>query len=498
VAEEGGRTRLLHRQVPAVVVSGMAHIIVVAGFLFYFKLFPDDVKARDVREAPALTRLDDPPFNEPDPVDPARGIDVDLPPGAEARELGELNFDGPLVPEPPALPGPEDDLPRPAMNLGDPTRMGLDTGSEGREGLGAVGPGQPGVGGQLALPGFVGRPAGATRDRLVRILGGNDDTEAAVALALAWLAKQQNASGYWEFDGTAKSDRVAATGMCLLPFLAAGETHITGAKYKAHIARGLAYLRSQQRPTGQFAESGMYAQAIATIALCELAGMTQDDRVKKSARLAIDFIVKAQAGNGSWGYTAGNEGDTSIVGWQIQALKSARLAGIPVPDKTFKQAETFLESVSDSGATYGYRTKGPTHSLTAVGLLSRQYMGWSPRVSQLARGVRWLWDGYKPRDDDWNMYYYYYATQVFHFFGGREWTAWNEVMRELLLKKQVTDKTPRAKSADIGSWPKDNGFIGDNCGKLGTTALSCLTLEVYYRYLPLYKRDGGGLRELER
>ena len=50
----------------------------------------------------------------------------------------------------------------------------------------------------------------------------------------------------------------------------------------------------------------------------------------------------------------------------------------------------------------------------------------------------------------------------------------------------------------MGSWPKDTGFIGSQCGKLGTTALACLTLEVYYRHLPLYKRDNGGLAELEK
>jgi hypothetical protein len=28
--------------------------------------------------------------------------------------------------------------------------------------------------------------------------------------------------------------------------------------------------------------------------------------------------------------------------------------------------------------------------------------------------------------------------------------------------------------------------------------MSLLTLEVYYRHLPLYKRDGGGQRAMER
>ena len=37
-----------------------------------------------------------------------------------------------------------------------------------------------------------------------------------------------------------------------------------------------------------------------------------------------------------------------------------------------------------------------------------------------------------------------------------------------------------------------------SCGRLGTTCMTLLTLEVYYRHLPLYKRDTGGLKELER
>src|SRR5215472_1005480 len=115
----------------------------------------------------------------------------------------------------------------------------------------------------------------------------------------------QTPGGYWEYDGSHKDDRIAATGMAILPFLAAGETHMTGKKYKQTVGKGLAYLVSQFKPNGQFGGSGMYSQAIATVAICEAAGMTQDDKLKKLARGAIDFIVKGQASNGSWGYTAG-------------------------------------------------------------------------------------------------------------------------------------------------------------------------------------------------
>jgi hypothetical protein len=243
----------------------------------------------------------------------------------------------------------------------------------------------------------------------------------------------------------------------------------------------------------------MYSQAIATIALCEAAGMAQDDKLKRAARAAVEFIVRAQAGNGSWGYTSGEAGDTSIVGWQVQALKSAKLAGIGNVDKALRQAESFLVSVSDdSESRYGYRTKGPTQTLSAVGLLSRIYMSGTPRKAFVARGVKNMWEENRPGNAFWDMYYYYYATQVFFFFDGKDWHQnWNPAIKKLLLDKQVT-AGPDVKSADVGSWPKDDGFIGRCCGRLGTTALACLTLEVYYRHLPLNKREAaGGLEMLE-
>jgi hypothetical protein len=497
-ATEEPKDRLLKRQLPAIVVSGAIHVVLVSGFLIYFKLFPEETKATAATADPVVTLIDDPTVKDPILTEPIQGLDPELPTGvADIPKEDKLNILAPPLPDaPPALPG-EAALPSDSMLLGDLLKnLAPETGQPLPDSKGPVGSGNPGKGGPLDQPGFGSRASGERRNKLVTDMGGSPETEAAVAAALVWLAKQQHADGYWEFDGNSKADRVAATAMCMLPFLAAGETHRDG-KYKFNVAKGLAYLKTQLRPTGRFAQSEMYSQAIGTIALCELAGMTQDDTIKKMAKLAVDYIVKAQARNGSWGYQAGDAGDTSIVGWQIQALKSARLADIAVSDKVFEQAEAFLESVSDSGATYGYRTKGSTHTLTAVGLLCRQYMGWGPKNPTLARGIKYMWDSYKPRDDDWNMYYYYYATQVFHFFDGPAWHKdWNPAMREVLLKKQVTEKSARAKSEDVGSWPKDSGQIGTHCGKLGTTALACLTLEVYYRHLPLYKRTG--LEDLER
>ena len=510
VAEDDATTRLLKRGIPACVISGLIHTVLILAFIWINERFKDmdKKKEKELKAATTNTKMDEPPpAPEENLTNPDPGLDSELMAAVENVEIEkEFNVEAPPMDgEPSGLPTETSEFIPPVTsqigsltdNLSAPGAIGQASDS------GVIALGQAGRGGDLALPGLNGR-SGATKDKLLKSGGGNKDSERAVALGLAWLAKQQNKStGYWEFDGGHKGDRIAATGLCLLPFLAAGETHVSGKepKYRETVSKGISYLRSQLKPTGQFGSSGMYSHPIATIALCEAAGMTQDKPLLNAAKASVDFIVKAQGGNGSWGYTAGQEGDTSIVGWNVQALKSAKLAGLSVPDKAFKQAEAFLNSVSnDSGASYGYRGPGASHTLSSVGLLCRQYMGWNPRNPSLGRGVNILVGKYPPQKNDFNMYYYYYATQVVHFFGGSDWEVkWNPVMRDMLIGMQITEKTPNLKAADMGSWPKDNHFIGSECGKLGTTALAVLTLEVYYRHLPLYKRDaGGGLMDLER
>jgi hypothetical protein len=90
------------------------------------------------------------------------------------------------------------------------------------------------------------------------------------------------------------------------------------------------------------------------------------------------------------------------------------------------------------------------------------------------------------------MYYYYYATQVVRFHGGDAWQTWNEGpkaedgsrkggVQDWLISLQDRGTQNR------GSWEKEvgrEGRIGTYCGRLGTTCLCLLTLEVYYRYTP--------------
>ena len=322
--------------------------------------------------------------------------------------------------------------------------------------------------------------------------GWNLESEAAVSRGLAWLARQQQKDGSWKFDGSSK-EQVAATGMALLPFLAANQTPANG-KYMDQVANGIGWLMGKNLGNG-LGTTNMYAHALATMALCEAAWRTKDAKIMEKAKAAVAYIVGAQGRNGSWGYTgpAPSEGDTSILGMQIEALTVAKRAGIEFDAKVFEMADKFLVGVSSEiESKYGYREKGMSQTLTPVALLSRNAMG---TISDRAygKGIDFL-KQFPPQKGYFDMYYYYYATQVVFQAGGDNWHKfWNPKMRDMLLDLQDKKKGPTD-----GSWAKDQGFIGTACGRIGTTALAVLTLEVYYRDIPLYKRDNGGLEELER
>ncbi|HBN74959.1 MAG TPA: hypothetical protein DD473_03875, partial [Planctomycetaceae bacterium] len=78
------------------------------------------------------------------------------------------------------------------------------------------------------------------------------------------------------------------------------------------------------------------------------------------------------------------------------------------------------------------------------------------------------------------LYYWYYGTLAMYQFGGEEWNQWNGQVRELLIAKQ------RKQGPLAGSWNPD-GPWGGYGGRIYSTALATLSLEVYYRFLPLYR-----------
>lgn len=341
---------------------------------------------------------------------------------------------------------------------------------------------------------------GDTRREFIELVGGNEQTEAAVKRGLAWLADHQHADGRWSLHqldppekkqpatsgaGSVQSD-TAATGLALLPFLAAGHTQLAG-DYRPAVARGIEWLVGRQKPEGNlFADppsnAFMYSHGIATIALCESYGMSHDERLREPAQRALNFIVAAQHGTGGWRYQPGEPGDTSIVGWQVMALKSGEMAGLAVPKQALDLAGKWLDSAAGTGqalGTFGYQGPGASAAMTAEGLLCRQFLGMNRNDPSLLAGAKYLLDRL-PQAGQETSYYWYYATQVMYHLQGDHWTAWNERLRELLISSQLKD------GHMAGTWdPRDSWE--QSGGRLYATSLRLLMLEVYYRHLPLYQ-----------
>jgi hypothetical protein len=356
------------------------------------------------------------------------------------------------------------------------------------------------------VPGsFLGRDDIEDRTLLLREGGGTMQSEAAVERGLEWLARHQyRKQGMWTTDTFHKAGKctcsepgqkfnVAGTAFGVLPFLGAGETQMRG-RYRQIVWRGLLYLMSQQKQEGKFSDNA-YENALATIALCEAYGQTRDKRLLVSAQAGVNFIAGAQHASGSWGYSPGTKGDTSVSGWQFSALKAGHYAGLRVPPSPFLRMGPFLDEVADANRLgYGYNTRGAGRATSATGLLCQEYLGLSPRHPFVAKGLEQLLQpGNFVTKEKPSIYFIFYATQAMHHAGGESWESWNPKCRDLLI--EVQDKGDQdGREHQKGSWSPSGDDFAAQGGRLMFTSLALLTLETYYYHIPL---NGFGPAVLE-
>jgi hypothetical protein len=345
------------------------------------------------------------------------------------------------------------------------------------------------------------------RAQLAQQQGATAETEHAVHIALRWLADNQAANGRWDASdhGAGREDMVlgrsrqnagiqadtGVTGLTLLAFLAAGHTHFEG-EYRETVRRGLEFLlRSQARDGSLGADADsfarMYCHAMATLALSEALGMTNDERLRDPVRRALAYTVASQSNTtGGWRYVPADPGDTSQLGWQWMALKSGEAAGIPIPDRTREGVAKFLRSVSSgtAGGLAAYRPgEGPSRTMTAEALYCWILLGLPadhPAVAEASEALL----GEMPGMAKHNCYYWYYATLALYQLQNDAWRRWNDSLTQTLVARQ------RKSGPQAGSWDTDTVWGGYG-GRVYTTAISTLTLEVYYRYLPLYSRTSS-------
>ena len=262
--------------------------------------------------------------------------------------------------------------------------------------------------------------------------------------------------------------------------------------------KGVHWLLQGQTPAGLLGNPGdskhNYSHAMATMALAEAYAMSGDMRLRPPLEKAVEFVVAGQRPSGGWNYTndpKSTRADTSVTGWQVMALVSARRAGVAVPEDTLKSASNWFESVTDSRtAMTGYevnpsaeRGKAVTrkyHSTTAISLLCRQSMPLDQDQRLLRRQANVLLDTPPEWSRGWqidtcrkrvDLYYWYHGTEALFLIGGLQWERWNASLKRALLTTQETR----------GYWP-GHTLWGLDGGRVFTTSLAVLCLTTYYRH----------------
>ncbi len=345
---------------------------------------------------------------------------------------------------------------------------------------------------------------------------GGGGTAVPLADGIRWLVAHQDADGKWDADGFMKHDPVGdetagpgqpehdvgVTGMALLALLGDGHTTRHG-RYKENVTRAVKWLREQQdHESGLFGEpvghSFIYDHGIATLAMCEAYYYSGSPLLRGTAQRAISYITRARNYRGVWRYDVPPIGlnDSSVTGWMVFALKSAEESGLTIDSQAFTDSLSWFDEVTDlATGRVGYDAPGtasaritgvnddfPTEgveAMTAVGLLSRFFLGQDPKEEPLMRKhadlllrslPEWSADGSTN-----DMYYWYYGTYAMFQMGGQHWKAWNKAMKRAVLDSQRSDGAAKGSWDPSGPW----GFAG---GRVYSTASMALCLEVYFRY----------------
>src|SRR5262249_26650539 len=127
--------------------------------------------------------------------------------------------------------------------------------------------------------------------------------------------------------------------------------------------------------------------------------------------------------------------------------------------------------------------------MTAAGIVCRHYLQGHVSTQSSARmdGIDII-TARPPNAKQANFYYFYYSIYALFPVGGDTWKSWNPQGRDLVVRLQNKgEKDPNLK----GSWDPTHRTQIDAAGRIAVTSMALLTLEVYYRHLPLNQPDLG-------
>ncbi|MBI5386585.1 MAG: terpene cyclase/mutase family protein [Verrucomicrobia bacterium] len=315
----------------------------------------------------------------------------------------------------------------------------------------------------------------------------DEKTEAVLKGALRWLASKQAPNGEWASSGMEKDHPVAITGYALMAFLACGQLPGEG-EHGRSVSAATQYLLDKVAPDGGYIgnrQDGqyMYGHGIASIALAEIYGQTKAASMRPKLERAIKLIVATQNPEGGWRYKPiAYEADISVTVLQVVALRSAKNAGLDVPQKTIDAAVKYVKSCyrSDSGG-FVYQpqpNREPGFARTAAAIYSLQVCGLydDPMVK---KGSEYLFRNFRERNVEYWTYGNFYAAPAQYMQGPEVWAKWYELVKAPLLKTVFT-------RGDLSYWEQREGER--QVGPIFSTAVYAMILAMPYHYIPLYQR----------
>jgi len=361
------------------------------------------------------------------------------------------------------------------------------------------------------------------------------ETENSVQLALEFLARHQHPDGRFDPQHFHKMcpdqpecrpegariefDPSGTTALSCLAFFGAGYVP-EGGKYRHVVGRAMEYLLARMQANGNFLSNdlvGGYNRPIGAQAFAEAYLLTGSEEYGWYAQRGIDFLTTIQNRLGGWRYRVKIETtDTSCMSWNLFALKTGEKGGLDVKKialagcyrvmdiystPVIEHREEFLDIDPDYGyevgrdTRYTYETgyQNPVwdskYATIPLGIMCRIFLGWrrshpfcigsankilNDTMEEIPKGGNWsLYRSHR----EYPTYAWYYGTLAMHQMGGRYFRLWNERIRKVLPGTQ--EKTGCIR----GSWPIWNHDSIN--GRVVTAALGALTLETYYRYLPV-------------
>lgn len=370
------------------------------------------------------------------------------------------------------------------------------------------------------------------------------DNWKSISGALKWLADHQDREGFWsatnfpaastrkeaattgniefvkpgekgaDFGWEAVTD-IGLTGLSLLAFTANGLDHKYG-DYRSTVRNAIIYLRKVQDNDGCFGpkdeDQFVYNHAIAATALAETYGLSSDPVLKLVVEKSVEFILSAQNPGLGWRYgVKPAQTDSSVTGWMLLALHSAKEAGIAVDttkvhEGAFKWLDTVTVQDGDKRWRTGYDSPGSNNARLrsaaeydnnptmdgihgAVRILAAKTEGADAKLADFEKSITENPPKWEHKKLDY--YYWFWAAMFMQQRSGKARDAWWESAAEVLTKHQrgwheldtKAERTTAAKLAEHGSWDAVDAWSMAG-GRVYATAMGALTLSMPWRFAP--------------